>query len=191
MAAPSIVGIWNRALQLLGAQRVQSTSDTVKNALACRACYEPIRDKLLEMHVWRFALKQASLAADSPAPDWGKAGSFTLPTDFMMLAPDYEEDQYDKDWEIQDGKIFTDEGAPLLLRYVSKVTVPSIMTPTFRELLATEMAAAMCEELTQSNTKKVDLSDKVDKAWAAARRANARQMRSVTPPEDPFLTARR
>lgn len=196
MSAPSVVGIWNRALQLLGASRVQSISDTTKNAIACTTCYEATRDKLYEMHVWRFCIKLAELAADSPEPDWGRANSFTLPTDYMMLAPDYPEDNFlDKDFEIQNGKIFTDQDAPLYIRYVAQITDPVQMTPTFRELLSTEMAVAMCEELTQSNTKKMNLStgpdSPLERAWAAARRANGRQMRSQDPPEDPYITARR
>lgn len=192
MAAPSVVAIWNRALQLLGAARVQSTADTSKNAIACNACYEAIRDRLLETHPWRFAIKLASLAADDPSPDWGKANAFTLPSDFIDLAPEYEEDQsLDLDWEMQDGKIFTDNDAPLQIRYIAKVTDPSKMSPLFRELLATEMAVAMCEELTQSNTKRLALVNEVERVGGQARRANARKTRSQEGPESPWVTARR
>lgn len=191
MSAPSVVGIWNRALQLLGAARVQSTSDTTKNAISCNTCYEPIRDRLYESHVWRFSIQIATIAADDPVPDWGKANSFTLPSDFIMLAPDYEEDNaLTKDWEVQDGKIFTDNDAPLYVRYVSKVTDPSKMSPLFREYLSHEMAVAMCEELTQSNTKKQLLMNETERVGGLARRANARLTRAQQPPESPWITAR-
>lgn len=191
MAAPSVVGIWNRALQLCGCSRVQDTNDTSKNGLACVTCYEAVRDRCLEGHPWRFAMKLASLAADSPAPTFGRTNSFTVPADFISLIPDYEEDNSElKDWEMQDGRIFTDDDAPLLVRYVSRVTDVARMIPTFRELVATEMAFAMCEALTQSNPKKDRLEKELVRVWAAARRANSRQGRSQMPPDDPWLRAR-
>lgn len=190
--APSVVSIWNRALQLLGAQRVQSTSDTTKNAIACNACYEQTRDAMYEEYPFRFTLKQATLAADSPAPTWGRANSFTVPTDFICLYPDYEEDNaLTKDWDVEDGKIFTDDDAPLYVRYVSQVEDPNKMTPTFREALAHRMALAMCEELTQSNTKKTTLIAETDRTMKLAKRANSRNVRAQTPPESPYITARR
>jgi hypothetical protein len=190
--AASIVGIWNRALQLLGASSVQSVSDTSKTGVECAKCYEVLRDKFLELHPFRFALEIATIAADNPAPDWGKTNSFTLPDDFLCLYADYEEyNSLDKDWEVQDGKIYTDDAAPLYIRYVAKVTDPNKMTPSFRELLSAGMADAMCEALTQSNSKKVAMERALDKAWKEARRANSRLTRSQSPPDDPYITARR
>lgn len=190
--APSVVSIWNRALQLLGSQRVQSTSDTTKNAIACNACYEQTRDAMYEEHPFRFTLKQATLAADSPAPTWGRANSFTLPSDFIGLFPDYEEDNaLTKDWDVENGRVFTDDGAPLYVRYVSQVEDPAKMTPTFREALAHRMALAMCEELTQSNTKKATLITESDRVFKLAKRANARNVRAQEPPESSWITSRR
>lgn len=191
MAAASTVGIWNRALQLLGAERVESITQTSRNANSCRACYEPIRDALLEETVWRFSILQATIAADSPAPDWGKANSFTLPTDYIMLAPDFpEEASLDRDYEVQDGKIFSDFAAPLYIRYVSKVSDPAKMPASFRELVSTKMADAMCEEITQSNQKKVAMERAVEAAYKVARRANARQSLSQEPPTSSWISVR-
>ncbi len=193
MAAPSVVAIWNRALQLLGANSVQNISDTNKNALECAKCYDPIRQSVISSHPWRFALKISEpLAADSPAPGWGRANSFTLPTDYLMAAPDYPEDNdLETDYEVQEGKIYTDADAPLYIRYIADVTDPAKMPAFFRELLAHEMALAMCEALTQSNSKKVSLANtEVPRAWSMARRANSRQVRPQDPPDDPYLMAR-
>lgn len=193
MAAPSVVGIWNRALQLLGASSVQKTSDTSKNALECNKCYESILETVTAAHPWRHALKISEpLAADSPAPTWGRANSFTLPSDFLNIAPDYPEDNsLETDFEVQDGKIYTDSDAPLYIRYIAKVTDPAKMPAYFRELVAHEMALAMCESLTQSNSKKNSLvGTEVPRAWSTARRANSRQVRPQDPPDDPFLLAR-
>jgi hypothetical protein len=190
---PSVVAVWNRALQLLGASSVQSTEDSSKNAVSCRKCYEPIRDKLLEQHIWRWAIKLAVLAADADPPDFGKSRSFTLPDDFIQLAPDYEEDNFVnfRDFEFQNGRVYTNDAAPLRIRYVYRVENVARMSPSFRELLAYEMALAMCEELTQSNLKKARLVEDCKREWSNARRANSRMTRSQVPPEDTYITARR
>lgn len=193
MAAPSVVGIWNRALQLLGCNSVQKTSDTSKNALECLKCYDPILESVLSAHPWRFAtVNSPGLAADSPVPEWGRANSFSLPTDYLNACADYPEDSsLCTDYEIQEGRIYTDNDAPLYIRYIAKITDPAKMPAYFRELLAHEMALAMCEALTQSNSKKNSLlSAQIPRAWSFARRANSRQVRSQEPPTDPFLLAR-
>lgn len=193
MGAPSVVGIWNRALQLLGASSVQNITDTTKNAQECAKCYDPIRQSVLSAHPWRFALSISdALPADDPVPAWGRANSFTLPDDFLNLAPDYPEDNtLEIDFEIQEGRIYTDNDAPLYIRYIADVTDPARMPGYFRELLAHEMALAMCEAITQSNSKKQSLATvELPRAWSTARRANSRQVRPQEPPDDPFLLAR-
>ena len=61
----SEVDIANRALQKLGAESIVSLTQDSENARACNLCYEPIRDAELRAHPWNFAIKRASLAADS------------------------------------------------------------------------------------------------------------------------------
>ncbi len=189
--APSTLSIWNRALQLLGASRVNSLTDTSKNAVSCATCYDVVRDSVLEQHPWKFAIKLATLAADSPIPTFGRANSFTLPTDYICLAPDYEEDNtLATDYEVQNGKIYSNDSAPLYIRYVSRIENPILMPATFRELVSTEMAAAMCEELTQSNVKKRFIADELPKVWASARRFNARQGKAQFPPDGDWISKR-
>lgn len=187
--AASVVGIWNRCLQKLGQTLVTSTDENTRNARACNAAYEPCRDALFEKHTWRFTILRAALAAESPAPTWGKANSYAVPSDFIRLAPDYPEDLRHKDWEIENGKIVTDETAPLYIRYVSKVTDPNVMTPLFRELLATKMAFELCEVITQSNTKKRELREDMRELLQEARRANAFLSIPAVPPDDEWLEA--
>lgn len=191
LSSPTTLSIWNRALQLLGQPPVSADDEVSKAAEECTTCYEPTLRKCLEQHVWKFALKLASLAADSTAPDFGRGYSYTLPADYVVLAPDYEEDNFlGEDYEVEDGKIITDYGAPLQIRYVSLVTNPVKMPALFRELVSTEMAFAMCEAMTQSNNKKLALERDLPKVWAAARRHNARQGKSQTPLEGSWIDVR-
>lgn len=191
MAAPSVVSICNRALQKLGASRITAIDESSKNARACNNCYESLRDALLRAHAWNFATTRASLAAESPAPTWGRANSFPLPSDCLKLLDPYPEDNLaTRDHQIENGKILTNDADPLYIRYTAQITDPVVMDSLFREALATLMAVEMCEEITQSNTKKRELKDDYKSVVAEARRANAFENPAAMPPEDDWITAR-
>lgn len=187
----SEVGICNRALQKLGAKRITDLTDDNVNARACNAAYEAVRDALLEDHFWNFAIERAELAADATAPAWGRANAYQLPSNFICLAPNYPEDNFNsKDWIIEGQKIITDDADPIYIRYVKRVTDPNFMTSLFREALSTKLAFELCEELTQSNTKKAQLEKDFSMIIARAKRSNAFQQVSQQPPEDTWVTVR-
>jgi hypothetical protein len=187
----SEVEICNRALQKLGAKRITSLAQDSVTARACNVAYEVVRDRLLRRHFWNFAIKRAELAADSSAPDWGKANVFQLPSDFIKLAPLYPEDnRANLDWTIEGQQILTDDDAPIQIRYVSRVEDPNQMDPIFREVLATELAFELCEEITQSTSKKEGLRQDLKEIYADARKANAFESVSADPPDDSYLTCR-
>lgn len=183
----SVVGMCNRALQRLGAARITSLSDDSKNARACNAAYEPVRDALLRKYRWSFAITRVQLAADATAPAFGPSNSFSLPSDCLRFLPPNDSGI---DW-IQEGRaILTDDSAPLDVRYIKQVTDPNEMHADFREVLALQMAAAMCEEITQSNTKMDSIKDDIRTAMREAKQANAYEQAPDDPPEDTWLAVR-
>jgi hypothetical protein len=187
----SVVGIWNGALQKLGAARVSSQTEDSVEARACSTCYESSRDALLRDHPWNFAIRRATIAADASEPDWGRENSFTLPSDWVRNVPNYPEDnEPEPDWQIEGRKILTDEEGPLYLRYVSKVTNPNIMDALFIKALEYTMAIEMCEQLTQSNTKKASLEEGLKAVISKAKRTNAIENVSQSFPESTWLTCR-
>jgi hypothetical protein len=187
----SSVEICNRALQKLGAKRIVSLSDDSVNARACNTAYEPCKLSLLRSHFWNFSITRAELAADSPAPDWGRANAYPLPSDFIKLAPDYSEDNSNsKDWQIEGRKILSDDADPIYIRYVYDVTDPNEMDSLFREALSSLIAVELCEELTQSNTKLASLKESYKDIIKEARKANAFENVSATPPEDEWISVR-
>jgi len=187
----SVVGICNAALQKLGAERINDLTEDTANGRSCNAAYERLRDAELRAHTWNFAKTRASLPADADAPIFGKARSFTLPAEWLrMLSPYPEMNSNDLDWEIEGRKLYTNDSAPLQIRYVKQVTDPNEMDALFREALASRMAVDMCEEITQSNTKRQLAQDDYKKALAEARRTNAIESIAGEPPEDQWITVR-
>lgn len=188
----STVEICNRALQKLGARRITSIGEDSVNARACAAAYDALRQAELRAHPWSFSVARASLAEDSVAPEFGKTRSFTVPTDCLRVLPPYPEANWNSlDWQIEGKKIYTDDGAPLQIRYASDVTDPNAMDPLFREALACRLGLELCEELTQSNSKKESIRADYTAALREARRINAIEKIAEVPPEDTWVTVRR
>ena len=66
----SIIGICNNALDKLGHGPIISLDDGNKSANLCARNWPLVRDRVLRDHPWNFAVKRATLASASPAPDW-------------------------------------------------------------------------------------------------------------------------
>jgi len=187
----SVTQICNRALQHLGAARITDLSEDSRNARSCNAVYEIARDAELEAHPWRFAIKRVALAADSVSPAFGKERSFTLPADYMKIMPrDMGRLDIYTDWEIEGDKIFTDESAPLEIRYIGRITDVSLFPALFQEALSARIAMELSEEITQSNSKIATIAQIYKSKTDQARRANAFAKRPQVPPEDQYVRVR-
>lgn len=152
--------IANRALQKLGVARIMSMADDNRNGRACAACYGPLRDAELRRHVWKFATVRAELAALSNPPAFGFAYQYLAPADCLRLIqvgecpPDPSRADYrsapDPLYAYEGGRILTDLGAPLRIRYIRRFIDAARFDPLFAEALASRMAVEMAEELTES-----------------------------------------
>lgn len=187
----SDVDICNRALQKLGASRITTLTEDSRNARSCNVAYTPVLEAMLRKHAWNCGIKRASIAADATAPTWGKANSFTLPTDFLYLIDNYPEySSNDLDYVIEGRSLVTDFDAPFQMRYIGKITDPNIMDSLFREAFATNLALELCEEITQSNTKKDSLKDDLREIMKEARKANAFEKIPSSPVDPTWITVR-
>jgi hypothetical protein len=183
--------ICNRALQKLGDGRIVSLTQDSANARSCNVAYAPIRDAELRAHPWSFSIKRAQLAALTSEPLFYFDNEFQLPSDFLRLLPrDRFDNLADLDWTIEGRVLRTNDAAPLDIRYVSIVTDPNEMDALFREVLSSKIAYELCEEITQSNTKKEGLRVDYIATIREARRINAIEKTAEDLPEDSWITAR-
>ena len=188
----SKIEICNRALQILGSERIILLTDNNKRTRACNRAFEPCRLAELRAHAWNFAIKRAQLAAAGTTPLFGKNNYFPLPNDFVrLLPPDKCFNFNNRDWQIENQGIATNDTAPLNIRYIADITDPNKMDALFREALSARIAREMCEELTQSNSKKAETKDAYNTAILEARHINAFERESEEPPVDTWITAQR
>lgn len=187
--AVSKVAIANRALQKLGATRIESLTQDHPNARSMNACFDIVRDKLLRQYDWSFAITRDSIAADSDGPVWGDWDRFTKPNDFLRLMRD-DESGYAVDWKIEGDFILSADGAPLEIRYIARIEDPNKYDSTFVDALACDLAFECCEEISQSSGKKESLRQDRNDAIDEAKRTGAIEKAAQEFPEDDWITVR-
>ncbi len=187
----SEVDICNRGLVHLGAKLVTSLTENTPNARSCNQIYAGLRDAELRKHPWNFAITRVQLAASSITPVFGRARAFPLPADYLATRPPYPEAHLNsRDWIIEGTEIYTDDGDPLNFRYVRRIEAVERMDPLFQEALGVSIGLALCEQITQSNTKKDFLVKEYKRIMADARKANAFDRIPSESTHDTWETAR-
>ena len=186
--------ICNQALVKVGASRITSLSDDTRQARTLNAIYAVKRDAELAANPWTFAIKRASIPASSIAPTFGWARAFPLPSDYLAMVEVGEDYTF---YNSNTGALFaietdanggvailTDQTSPLNIRYIYRVATAGLFSPLFVESLACRLAAEICEELTQSQSKKEALWKERTQAVREARRINAiEQPPRINPPQ--------
>jgi len=187
--ATSDIEIANRALQKLGAARISAFDQDHPNARSVSAAYPHVRDDLLRSYPWSFAIKRASLPALAAKTLFGGLNRYPLPDDFLRLLVEDGSGER-KDWIIEGREIVTRDSAPLNIRYVARVTDPTLFAPDFVEAFATKLAMELTYEITQSDQKFQILQQEFLRSIVQARSAGAFELPPVDSAEDDWLLAR-
>lgn len=187
MATNSDTQVCNRGLQKLGSARILDITDDSKNGRACRAAYDIVRRSELRKHYWRFAIKRVTLSPVVGFTSEDYTYAFQLPSDYLrMIKP---RDPYN-DIQLEGNRILTNLSNVFHLRYIADITDPTAFDVNFSEMLSCAMAIEMCEELTQSNSKKADIKDDYKTAKSEAKMLNAFETIPAEPEDDSWLLAR-
>jgi len=190
----------NRALSKIGEPRISAIDNSTKVGRIMGGAWDVVRDKELRVRRWNFAIARASLAALTTAPVFGFAYEYQLPSDFLCLLDidgawfasglsDYRNSE-EVPFRIEGRKILTDLGAPLLIRYMSRVEDVGSWDAAFVDVMACAMAVECVEEITQSNTKKQLLQQDYKEAVRMATRANAIENPPQPLPDDSWVLSR-
>lgn len=147
--------IANRALQKIGVTRISSLTEGSKNADEVNFCFDFLKDAELRANFWTFAIQRAALAADTETPISGRAYQYSLPGNFLRMAPEDPSFMADRrEYLIEGRKIITDLAAPLYIRYVRNDVPEDEFDAMFADALAMRIAMEIAEPLTQSSSKR-------------------------------------
>lgn len=172
------VEIYNLALTRLGHDRLIDPSDAVEAAYVLESIWPMTRDAVLASYPWRFAIKRTSLAALATVPagtEW--ALQYTLPDECLRIVQVGEAwSFYEPDLEVfnvEGGKILTNESSPLFIRYVQRVTNTGLYPAQFARVVAMQLAMDACEKITNSSAKLQQIEQAYAMAVLQAKRQNA------------------
>jgi len=147
--AATQVNIVNIALRSIGVKRISSMSDNVEAQRVMTDLYDHIRDEMLAIHPWNFAIEYSdTLAENADAPDFDYDYSYALPADCLRVIE--LEDAEDK-FKVVGGNLFTDTEDPKI-KYIKQVTTTANFSKAFVTAFAARLAAEACYSLTNSRT---------------------------------------
>ena len=149
----SETSIVNSALIKIGAERINSITETGNVAIIAKERYPFIRDIVLQEHPWNCAIKRVSLGLLTTAPSFEFDNAFQLPLDRLkVLNIEEVRDEY----RIE-GELLLTNAAAVKIKYIFRQTNTSTYSPMLAETISTRLASDMAYSVTQSRTLARDL----------------------------------
>lgn len=148
MSATS-VNIVNIALRSIGVKRITTLSDDVESARVMNDLYAHIRDEMVMIHPWNFAIAYSdTLAQNGTDPNFDYDYSYALPSDCLrVIELEYAEDEF----KVVSGNLYTNTEDPKI-KYIKQVTTTANFSKAFVTALAARLAYEACYALTNSKT---------------------------------------
>lgn len=174
----SEVTIVNAALRRLGSLTITSlTEQSVPGRLA-NDTYKDLRDSLLRMHPWKFAMVRTSVPELAATPDWGWSHQYPFPA-----TPDYclrvwwvqNQNIETGNWTVEGRRIMTNFETPLPILFVKRVDDENLMDPIFRDALSAYLASEWAQTLTKQDSIEQAMGQKFQLKLAEARAANGQE----------------
>lgn len=199
--AYSQVGIINLAHSRIGVGRISSLTEDSEQRIAATTIWEYIRDLVLEAADWRFAKTRVELAVLVATPEYGYDYAYALPTDFLRLCLQRENDPvvypsgaYSSAWTsdgvtirarqygyiieaLDDGTLclfsdYDNSDDALYCTYIRKETDPAKYTAHFISALSYRLAAELALTRTESRPKFADMMTMYDSEITKAKGLN-------------------
>ncbi|MGE0830170.1 MAG: hypothetical protein AB7O04_12575 [Hyphomonadaceae bacterium] len=195
----SQLDIANWALTMLGEKRISALSDDTDNAELILGGWNMLRDALLVAQGWRFAIERTSLAADTATPAWGFDYQYTVPGHVVRVlqvgqfypGPDMSDyrNSDGAEYRIEQGRILTNEGAPLYVKWLINTVDIGSWHPAFAKLMACDIADYVQPRAVQSDAAAQRIAFNRSQAWMLAGTTNAIEDPPDYPADDTWLAA--
>lgn len=169
--------ILNLAMRKIGGPRITAIDDGTEAANVLQTIYTSCLEAELAAHPWSFATTRALIPADTVAPAFGWKLSYPLPTGYLKMV------EVGENWvfyradcgpvfTIEGRAVLTDEGSPLKIRYVQRMTNAGAYPPGFVQSFACRLAAESAEAITQNLSKRQAAWDERKQALRDAAHTN-------------------
>lgn len=172
----SSVSICNQALSWLGADQIISLDDESAEAKTCKANYEPIRDAVIEVREWTFAVRRMELTPMVKVPAYGYGTQFLIPSDVIRIlsipsansnastmglngagSDWYQDVEFWRVESVDEGRVILANRDKLAVRVLWRITNEALFSPTFVQAFAARLAAEMTMPLVESRQLQADM----------------------------------
>jgi hypothetical protein len=174
-ASDSKVTICNIGLLALGVDLITDINAPYRRAIICLNSFDRIRRECLEGAPWRFAKRQAQLAASTIKPAFQYDTAFDLPGDYVCMYEDDPNNGVTYNWEVFGNQLMSNAGVPCNIIYIYDCQDPKLFPPLFCRVLGLEIAVQNALALTQDSAKRQEAKTALSDAWAQARTRSAQQ----------------
>ena len=163
----------NNALILLGSTRRIESFDYGSLGSQASDLLAVLVPDLLAAHPWNFALCRADVPRENLEPALGdRPWRFQLPADCLRWLPWDREDSNYFDAVEEGDRLLACTPDPICIRYIRNVQDPTKWSAGFRALLTAEIAYALAETVSESQSQRDRMEQKAEKAIRAAKRAD-------------------
>lgn len=173
-----VTEVVNKALTLIGANRITSLTDGSTNAVAAEDIYEELRDELLRSHPWNFATKRVQLSQSSTDPTFEFDHAYPLPSDWLRTISVHHSDHgygavlYRSEFNANQRSIITSSDQ-IFLRYIYQATDMNEAPPDFRAALSYALARDLAVKLASSNSLRREMAREFTRSIGKARSNDA------------------
>ncbi|MBQ8482438.1 MAG: hypothetical protein IJ532_08175 [Alphaproteobacteria bacterium] len=175
--------IFNMAALALGAKRSISTNDKTNIAEEMQAAFRLVRDNLIRSYNWDCCQKEDTLALKEVKDGERLAYVYQVPSDCLQIislngiqtgySGVERVEFYDPLYKIRGHNLFTKLKAPLKVEYSYRNEDITSYDACFCKVLALDLAIAVCDRATNSDSKKESLKRDRREAINDALRSNA------------------
>jgi len=150
------ISICNRALRLLGGQRIAATTEDNEAARILTDVWDDILAEVMAAYPWNFAIKRVALVLLVATPTFGYTNAFQLPVGCLrVLNTENTEDSNDEEWKIEADTLVTDE-ATCKIRYIALITDVAKYSPGFCSAMAIRLASEIAFPLTNNQNMAIE-----------------------------------
>ena len=190
----SQTAIMNQALDLLEEEPIIDPSDDRAAVRWMNRNYGPVRDSLLRLHPWNFAVRRKSLAREATAPDSGWRYSFVLPPDCLRVLP-LDVGGYlngaSVQYAIEGRRIVSDAcQQPLPISYIARVEDDTQMDAMFVQVLAVTLAYRAASWLTGKQGLAQAMQQQAKEMLMQAQMVDSLEGTPATPEADDWINGR-
>ncbi len=159
----SEIEVMNRALDFLREAPIASIDENRLPARWMKRNFPAVRNQVANMHIWKFMMQRATLAADPTPPAWEWSYQYRKPTDCLRVLPLRHEGKMDGiliPHQVEGDFILTNAPAPLRIRYLKLETNVAKWPATFINAVAAKLAEELAPQLTGKQSAAGDMKVK-------------------------------